>query len=205
MKQKLLHIQSLLAVMLCVLMSATLTACGDDDEPNPPSNVPQGVHEMWISVMDSNYGELPGTATTLYEDDEFQYKVAVRNRTFELIILPFYKVDGEWVAAYKYDPSKNVGQQLTPLKKDAWLCSISRSGSVSSIEEINSKINPSASVSKLSAKPFQWKDGFYGYITTSGGHIVNVRLFNSFLKYDRSQESLTYGCIQTAKMEYEFF
>ena len=32
MKHKLLHLQSLLAVALCVIMSVTFSGCGDDDD-----------------------------------------------------------------------------------------------------------------------------------------------------------------------------
>lgn len=55
MKHKLFSIQSLLAVLLCVLMSATLTACGDDDDDEPQFSE-NLVGSIWKGVnVNTNY------------------------------------------------------------------------------------------------------------------------------------------------------
>lgn len=52
MKHKLLHLQSLVAVALCVIMAMAFTSCGDDDDDEPAANSIVGTWRL--SVMDSD-------------------------------------------------------------------------------------------------------------------------------------------------------
>lgn len=52
MKQKLKHLQSLVAVALCVIMAMTFTSCGDDDDA-PDNNSIVGT---WLLSQKDSYG-----------------------------------------------------------------------------------------------------------------------------------------------------
>lgn len=192
--------------VLVLLLCPQLTSCSDDDEPSLPAGVTTEKQEAFIACLTSNYGELPSYATTLYEDAEFQYRVAARSNKYELIILPYRKQDGDWIACYTYDANESVGDQLKPIKyNDSWLCSImSCHVGEASLENITGRLSFSED-SYLSVTPFNYRGCYYGYLTVAGGKKVNVKLFCSFLKMDRKQGSSTFGYITNAKLEYQFY
>lgn len=203
--EKLLKRLMVLIIPLCIF---TLNSCDSDDEPSLPSSVTTEKQEKFIACLSSNYGELPSYATTLYEDNEYKYLVAARSPKYEMILLPYYKQDGEWVAAYKYNSSNDVGQQLTPMKRDgSWLCSIQKYPEYlneASLEAMNKKMN-FESQSQLSVAPFNYRGCYYGYLTVEGNKKVNVKIFCSLLKMDHTQGSSTFGYINNAKLEYQFY
>lgn len=197
-----------LVVMIFPLCIQGLTSCSGDDDPSLPSTVPTEKKETYIACFDSNYGDLPSYATALYEDSEYKYLVAARSPKYELILLPFYQQDGEWVAAYDYNANKEVGQQLVPLKHDDdWLCSIAKypkSLSEASLEAMTEKMSFGSS-STLSVAPFNYRGCYYGYLTVAGNKKVNIRIYCSFLKMNKTQGSNQFGYITNAKLEYQFY
>lgn len=70
MKQKLLHIQSLLAVMLCVLLSATLTACSDDDDDEPNGSL---VGTSWTVTAADDDEDIIGVSITFQKDGNVKF------------------------------------------------------------------------------------------------------------------------------------
>ncbi len=189
--------------------SLTVTSCGDDDdEPSLPSGITTDKQEAFIACLDTNFGELPSRATTLYEDNEYKYLVAARSPKYELILLPYYKQDGEWVAAYKYKSSNDVGKQLTPIEHNGgWLCSLrtyTNNSGVVSLEAITGKMN-FESQSYLSVTPFNYHGCYYGYLTVENNKKVHLKIFCSTLNLNRTQGSPTFGYISSAKLEYQFY
>lgn len=187
------------------LFSLVFISCGDDDEPSLPSTVTTEKQEKSIVCLTSNYTDLPSYLTTLYEDSEFKYEVAVRNPKFEMILLPYHKENDQWVALFDYDKKANVGSQLTPLKlNDEWVCSVQKYGwSVTSLEDMTNKLGFNNST--LSVAPFEYYGKYYGFLTVEGNKKVNFRIFCSLLKYNRTQGSSTFGYIQSVKIEYQFY
>lgn len=197
-----------LMVAFIPLFSPVLTSCTGDDEPSLPSSVTKEKKEMYIACLSGNSSELPSYAQALYEDTEYKYLVAARSPKYELIILPYYNQDGEWVAAYDYNSSKSVGQQLTPKKLNSnWLCSIQKypkTLSEASLDAMTDKMSLESN-SYLSVNPFNYRGCYYGYLTVKGDKKVNFKIFCSLLKLDRTQGSSTFGYITNAKLEYQFY
>ena len=177
-----------LIVALVPLFGLTLNSCSNDDEPALPSGVTDDKQETFITCFNSNDGELPSYAVKLYEDSEYLYYIAARNPKYELIILPYYKRDGEWIPAYEYDRFEEVGKQLTSVRYAGdWLCSLQKYPYLAeaSLENMRDKLDFD-SYPNLSVAPFNYRGCYYGYLTVEGGRKVNVKLFCSFLKFDRT-------------------
>ena len=199
-------------LLLALPLSAALSSCGgDDDEPDVPANVPTEKQEVFIACFDSNSGELPSYATVLYEDSEYQYRIAARSPRYELIILPYRKVDGEWEPLYTYTSYEEVGEQLKPVQVDGkTVCSIMKyphalTGSTGDIlSEMTQKLG-FESDSHLSMAPFQYRNAIYGYLTVENNVKVHIKFYCSFLKMNHSQGSSSFGYIASAKLEYQFY
>ncbi len=73
MKHKLLHLQSLIAVALCVIMSVTFSGCGDDDdEPEKDSkNLEKILVGTWTA--EGEYLVLNSNGTGRYYVDYYSY------------------------------------------------------------------------------------------------------------------------------------
>ncbi|MDE5553732.1 MAG: hypothetical protein K2J10_00940, partial [Muribaculaceae bacterium] len=105
-------------------------------------------------------------------------------------MLPFYMKDGNWLPAYNYDNNASTGSQINPKKiDDTWLCSMVKVSTPieSDLGNITDRITNFSTNPTLDIQPFEYRNCFYGYITTYGGKKVNIRFRCSFLKYDRNQ------------------
>lgn len=72
MKQKLLHLQSLVAVALCVIMSMALVSCSDDDEPDG-DNLAKIVVGTWAQDGDNDIFTIKADGTGEYYDRPEDY------------------------------------------------------------------------------------------------------------------------------------
>lgn len=72
MKQKLLHLQSLVAVALCVIMSMALVSCSDDDDPDG-GNLAKIVVGTWAQDGDNDIFTIKADGTGEYYDRPEDY------------------------------------------------------------------------------------------------------------------------------------
>lgn len=106
MKHKLLHLQSLVAVALCVIMAMAFTSCSDDDdEPEKPK-----VEKRMKSLGETSFVYNDGKITQTLWDGSVDDKIVYTESTIKIGKETFYLKDG---LVTKYIESDGCYQEFT--------------------------------------------------------------------------------------------
>ena len=108
MKHKLLHLQSLVAVALCVIMAMAFTSCSDDDDEPDKPKIEKRMTSLDETTFVYNDGKIAQTLWNGDVDDEIVYtssSIKIGNKTFYLkdgLVNKYVESDG-WYQEFTYE------------------------------------------------------------------------------------------------------
>lgn len=110
MKHNLKHVQTLVALALCVIVSMSLTSCGDDDDDAPSST--QAIEGEWIKTNGNIYYQFLPDVTGRYIclADEPGYDPEYPEAVIKNPVDPYYfdyTVDGDILTMKEYASIQN--------------------------------------------------------------------------------------------------